>query len=342
MSYLVPMLKPGAIALLSSLVLVPILRSFALKIQFVDLPDSRKVHARPLALLGGVGIYLSFALAVGFTASLALPVQGIVTGAGLLMILGLIDDRYGMHPLIKLLGQAAAAALVIACGVKVHFLQTPYLNVPFTLLWVVGITNAFNLLDNMDGLSAGVAFISASAFGVITARYLFLGPEQVQTVVLAASLAGACLGFLRYNLYRASIFMGDAGSMVLGFVLASLAALGSWHSATITTSLLIPVLILAYPIFDTTLVTLLRWQRGVPFYRGGKDHSSHRLANLGLSKLEVVLLIYLFCLTHALAAVLVSSVTFRLALMALFMSACTLFIFGMVLRKAPLDEVRVE
>jgi len=286
-----------------------------------------------------VGIYLSFALSVAITARFALPIQGIVIGAGFLMILGLIDDRYGMHPSIKILGQAAAAAMVIGSGVSVNFLHTPYLNIPFTLLWVIGITNAFNLLDNMDGLSAGVAFISASAFAAITARYLSLGPEQIQTVVIAAALAGACLGFLPYNLYRASIFMGDAGSLVLGFVLASLAALGSWHSATITTSVLIPILILAYPIFDTTLVTLLRWQRGVPFYRGGKDHSSHRLANLGLSKLETVLLIYLFCLTHALAAILVSSVTLRLALIALFMSACTLFIFGMVLRKAPLDEV---
>jgi UDP-GlcNAc:undecaprenyl-phosphate GlcNAc-1-phosphate transferase len=285
-----------------------------------------------------VGIYLSFALAVAFTATTDLPIQGIVTGAGLLMILGLFDDRYGMHPVVKLLGQVAAASLVIACGVKVNFLHTPYLNIPFTILWVVGITNAFNLLDNMDGLSAGIAFISASAFAVITAHHLFLGPEQMQTMVLAASLAGACLGFLRYNLYRASIFMGDAGSMVLGFVLASIAALGSWRSATLTTSLLIPILVLAYPIFDTTLVCLLRLQRGVPFYRGGKDHSSHRLTNLGLSKLEAVLLIYLFCLTHALSAILVSSVTFRLALIALFMSACTLFIFGMVLRKAPLPE----
>jgi len=335
--YLLPILKPGAIALISALILVPILRPLALKIRFVDLPDSRKVHTRPLALLGGVGIYLSFSLAVAITARFAPPVQGIVTGAGFLMILGLIDDRYGMHPAIKILGQAAAAAIVIACGVSVQFLHNPYLNIPFTLFWVVGITNAFNLLDNMDGLSAGVAFISAFAFAAITARYISIGPEQMQALVIAAALAGACLGFLPYNLYRAKIFMGDAGSMVLGFVLASIAALGSWHSATITTSVLVPILVLAYPIFDTTLVTLLRWQRGVPFYRGGKDHSSHRLANLGLSNLEAVLLIYLFCLSHALAAALVSSVTLRLALIALIMSACTLFIFGMVLRKAPLD-----
>jgi UDP-GlcNAc:undecaprenyl-phosphate GlcNAc-1-phosphate transferase len=336
--YLLPILKPWGISLISALILVPLLRFIAIKTHFVDMPSNRKVHARPLALLGGVGIYLSFALAVALSSTLGLSILGIVTGAGLLMILGLIDDRYGMNPWIKILGQATAAAIVIACGVSVQFLDLPYLNVAFTLLWMVGITNSFNLLDNMDGLSAGVAFISAVAFAAITARFLFLGREQVEALVIAAALSGACLGFLRYNLYRASIFMGDAGSMVLGFILASISALGSWHSATITTSVLIPVLILAYPIFDTTLVTLLRLLRGVPFYRGGKDHSSHRLVNLGLSKLEAVLLIYLFCLTHALAAFLVSSVTFRLALMAFFMSGCTLFIFGMVLRKAPLDD----
>jgi UDP-GlcNAc:undecaprenyl-phosphate GlcNAc-1-phosphate transferase len=329
------LLKPWTIALISALLLVPILRALALKTGFVDLPATRKVHTRPLALLGGVGIYLSFALSVALTATFGLSITGIVAGAALLMILGLIDDRRGMHPLIKLAGQVAAAAIVIGCGVHVEFLNTPYLNIPFTILWIVGITNAFNLLDNMDGLSAGIALISASAFSVITANYLFLGPEQIQATTIAAALAGACLGFLRYNLYRASIFMGDAGSMVLGFVLASIGALGSWHSETVTTSILIPVLILAYPIFDTTFVTVLRLQRGVPFYQGGKDHSSHRLVSLGLNPTEAVLLIYLFSLTNALAAMLVSSVTFPLALMALFMSVCTLFIFGMVLRKAP-------
>lgn len=331
------LLKPWTIALISALLLVPILRGLALKTGFVDLPANRKVHTRPLALLGGVGIYLSFALAVALTATFGIPITGIVAGAALLMILGLIDDRQGMNPLIKLAGQVAAAAIVIGCGVHVQFLNTLYLNIPFTILWIVGITNAFNLLDNMDGLSAGIAFISASAFAVITASFLFLGPEQIQAMTIAAALAGACLGFLRYNLYRATIFMGDAGSMVLGFVLASIAALGSWHSETVTTSILIPVLILAYPIFDTTLVTLLRLQRGVPFYQGGKDHSSHRLVKLGLSSTESVLLIYLFSLTNALAAMLVSLVTFPLALMALFMSVCTFFIFGMVLRKAPID-----
>jgi len=336
LSYLFPLLRPAFIALIASLISVPLLRNLALRIAFVDLPGPHKIHSRPFALLGGVGIFLSFALAVAFVSRAELPVQAIVAGAGLVMVLGLYDDRRGIHPALKLLGQAIAASLVIACGVKVHFLPSLYLSIPFTLLWIVGITNAFNLLDNMDGLSAGVAFISACTFAIVAGRYLDLGPEQMQTVILASSLAGACLGFLPYNLYRASIFMGDAGSMVLGFVLASVSALGSWHSPTITTSVLIPVLILAYPIFDTFLVSILRIQRGVAFYKGGRDHSSHRLTYLGLSRLEAVLLIYLFCLTHAFAAVLVSAVTFRLALIALFMSACTLFIFGMVLRKAPL------
>jgi len=224
--------------------------------------------------------------------------------------------------------------VVVACGIHTTFLGALYLNVPFTVLWIVGITNAFNLLDNMDGLAAGVAMISASAFAVLAGRYSEIGPEQAVTAMAGAALVGSCLGFLRYNLVRASIFMGDAGSMVLGFILASLAALGSWRSPAVATSLVIPILVLAYPIFDTTFVTLLRLQGGRPVFQGGKDHSSHRLVNLGIGRTEAVLLIYLFSVCHALTAALVTSVTLRLSLLALASSAAVMFIFGAVLRKA--------
>jgi UDP-GlcNAc:undecaprenyl-phosphate GlcNAc-1-phosphate transferase len=198
----------------------------------------------------------------------------------------------------------------------------------------VGITNAFNLLDNMNGLSAGVAGIAGLTFGVLAARYADVGPEQLPTAVAAAALAGACFGFLPGNL-RARIFMGDAGSLFIGFTLASLAVQGSWRSPTAPTSVIIPLLVLAYPLFDTTLVVILRLRRGQSPVVGGRDHSSHRLVNLGLGRLETVLLIYLFSLSHALTALLVSSVTLRLSLLALAGSASVLFIFGMVLRKAP-------
>ena len=334
MTYLRPLVEPFLVALAGSFLLTPLLRRCARRIGFVDLPTSRKIHQEPVALLGGVAVYVAFAAAVVSQGTPRGPLLGLLLGAALLMLVGIADDAKGMDPRIKLAAQVGAASVAVACGVQTTFLGTAYLNIPFTLLWIVGITNAFNLLDNMDGLAAGVAAISASTFAILASRYSNLGGEQAATAIAAAALTGGCLGFLRYNVVRASIFMGDAGSMVLGFVLASLAALGSWRGPTVPTSLLIPILVLAYPIFDTTFVTLLRLQEGRRVFQGGKDHSSHRLLSLGLGQTEAVLLIYLFALCHALTAALVASVTFRLSLLALASSGFILFIFGAVLRKA--------
>ncbi len=334
MGYLRPLIQPFLIAFLSSLLLTPLFRRVAVGIGFIDAPTPHKFHKVPTALLGGVGIYLAFTLALLLTRGLERPVRGILLGATLLLLVGLLDDWRGMSPWVKLSWQTLAAVIALLSGVQISFLLTPYLNLPVTLLWIVGITNTFNLLDNMDGLSAGVAFIAASTFAVLAARYAEVGPEQLPAAATAASLAGASLGFLGYNLKPASIFMGDAGSLVIGYVLASVAALGSWKSPTTPTSVLIPFLVLAYPIFDTTLVTILRWKRRLPLFQGGKDHSSHRLVSLGLSELEAVLLIYLFSLCHALTAALVTSITLRLSLLALTVSGTVLFIFGMILRKA--------
>ncbi|MGH7369338.1 MAG: MraY family glycosyltransferase, partial [Candidatus Methylomirabilaceae bacterium] len=256
------------LALVASLVLTPLIRHFAIRAGCVDQPTSRKFHRTPVALLGGVALYVAFALAVVITGAFEGPLRGVLLGAAFLMLVGLVDDTRGMNPSVKLLAQAGAASIAVLGGIQTTFLGAAYLNIPFTVLWIVGITNAFNLLDNMDGLAAGVAMISASTFAVLASRYSTVGAEQVTTAVAAAALAGACLGFLRYNVVRASVFMGDAGSMVLGFTLASLAALGSWRSPTVPTSLLIPILVLAYPIFDTTLVTLLRLQEGRPLFHG--------------------------------------------------------------------------
>lgn len=334
MGYLVPLTRPFGLSLLLALLLTPACRALALRAGFLDQPAARKIHGEPVPLLGGVAIYLAFASGLAASGPFALPMAGIIAGATVLMLAGLVDDGRGLAPWAKFLAQGAAAALAVAAGVRVDFPGATAVDIAITVLWMVGITNAFNLLDNMDGLSAGVALIAASAFGAIAARYADLGPEQLPTATAAAALAGACLGFLPYNLRAARIFMGDAGSMTLGFVLASLAAYGSWRSPTVPTSILIPLLVLAYPIFDTTLVVILRWRRGQSVFVGGRDHSSHRLVNLGLGKLETVLLIHLFAICHALTAVLVSSVTIRLSLIALGVSAAVLFIFGMVLRKA--------
>ncbi|HTO95539.1 MAG TPA: MraY family glycosyltransferase [Myxococcales bacterium] len=323
----------------ASLSLTPLCAWAARRLGILDRPAARKIHVAPTPLLGGTAIALAQTaglLAAGVTDR---TILSILAGAALLLGTGLYDDRdprgVGLPWWLRLLVQGAAGAFVIYAGVGARVLPWPWLAAPFALFWLVGITNAFNLLDNMNGLSAGVAAIAGLTLALLGARYAGLGPEQLPSAVSAGALAGACLGFLPFN-FRSRIFMGDAGSLFLGFSLAALAALGSWHSPTAPTAVLIPLLLLAYPIFDTTLVVILRIRRGQSPVVGGRDHSSHRLVHLGLGRVESVLLIYLFCISHALTALLVSSVTFRLSLLALAGSASVLFIFGMVLRKAPI------
>ena len=338
MGYLTPLVTPCLVALGSALILTPLCRRVAMALGVVDRPGGKKIHAQPTPLLGGVAIAVAQIVGMLAAGRMHRTFISIPVAAGLILLLGIYDDldphAEGVRWWLRLLFQFFLAALVIQAGVRISFLPTDWLNIPITLLWIVGITNAFNLLDNMNGLSAGVAAIAGLTFAVLAARYVAVGPEQLPTANAAAALAGACLGFLPSNL-RSRIFMGDAGSLFLGFTLASLAALGSWVSPTVPTSVLIPLLVLAYPIFDTTLVVILRLRRGQSPVVGGRDHSSHRLVSLGLGRVETVLLIYLFSLSHALMALLISSVTFRLSLLALAGSASVLFIFGMVLRKAP-------
>jgi UDP-GlcNAc:undecaprenyl-phosphate GlcNAc-1-phosphate transferase len=337
MGYLTPLILPFLVALGATLLLTPLCAQVARRLGVLDRPAARKIHAQPTPLMGGVAIALGQVtglLAGGATDGVILS---ILTGALLLLGMGLSDDRdprgVGLPWRLRLLIQGAASVFVVFAGVGTSVL--PWLTLPITLLWIVGITNAFNLLDNMNGLSAGLAAIAGLTLALLGARYAEAGPEQLPTAISAAALAGACLGFLPYN-FRTRIFMGDAGSLFLGFTLASLAVLGSWHNPSTPTAVVIPLLVLAYPIFDTTLVVLLRLRRGQSPAVGGRDHSSHRLVHLGLGRVEVVLLIYLFAVSHALSALLVSSVTFRLSLLALAGSASVLFIFGMVLRKAPI------
>ena len=338
MAYLAPVLIPFLIAFGAALTLTPVCGWAAKALGVVDRPSRIKIHAQPTPLLGGVAIALAQVGASVSSGTADSASVRILTAAGLIMLLGFWDDlapqSEALRWWLRLVYEACLAGIVVAGGVRTTFLGSPWLDIPVTLLWIVGITNAFNLLDNMNGLSAGVAAIGGLTFTLLAARYVEVGPEQLPTAVAAAALCGACLGFLPSNL-RSRIFMGDAGSLFVGFTLACLGVQGSWRSPTVPTSVIIPLLVLAYPLFDTTLVVILRLRRGISPFLGGRDHSSHRLVRLGLGKVETVLLIYLFACSHALTALLVSSVTFRLSLLALAGSLSVLFIFGMVLRKAP-------
>lgn len=281
------------IALVLSYLLTPTARLLAFKTGVLDRPLSTKAHAHPTPLLGGLAIFIAYVLAVIFTVGINKEIWSIILGGTILLIIGAIDDKAGMMPKMKLFAQVIAALTVVKLGVRVVFIENQYLATIFSCFWIIGMTNAINLLDNLNGLSAGIAAIAAFFFGV-------LAWERGDFIVaaLAVALCGSCLGFLRYNFPKAHIFMGDAGSLFIGFALATIAILGTWTSPTEITSLAIPILILGYPIFDTTLVVFSRLKDGRSVFQGGKDHSSHRLALLGLKKRRAVLVIFFinFCL----------------------------------------------
>jgi UDP-GlcNAc:undecaprenyl-phosphate GlcNAc-1-phosphate transferase len=269
----------------------PLARKLAPKLGFMDYPSPRKVHSHPIPKLGGVAIYGAFILAIFLAGNRFYIPQlfSILLGATIVSFMGIWDDRVGLRPLVKLAIQIIAALLLYFTGVRVQIFPYHYLNLPIHLLWVVGITNALNLLDNMDGLSSGVAVV-ASAF------FLLLAAMNGQYLVgaLAAALLGGCLGFLFYNFNPATIFMGDSGSLFIGFVLAAVGIKLRFPQNIPAVTWMVPVLILGVPIFDTTLVVISRLRRGLnPLTTPGKDHLSHRLVAMGMSKREAVMAIYL-------------------------------------------------
>lgn len=292
-----------ASALLLVIGATPVTRRLANHLGVVDTPSARKLHLRPVPLMGGVAIYAGFIVALFlFGERWVIPqVISILIGATIVSFLGIWDDRWGVRPVLKLLGQAVAAGILIVSGVEVSFLPHPVLNVAVTFLWILGITNALNLLDNMDGLSGGVGGVAAGFF-------LLLAAMNGQYLVgsLAAALTGACLGFLCYNFNPASIFMGDAGSMFLGFTLAVVGVKLRFPGRPSMLTWMIPVVVLALPIFDTTLVVVSRLRRGLnPLTHPGKDHVSHRLVSIGLSQRKAVAVLYLVCCALGLIALLI-------------------------------------
>lgn len=284
----------------------PVARRLALRAGVIDHPSSRKAHVRATPLLGGLAIYLASALALAVFGDRSYVGQtvGIFVGATLVSFLGIWDDRAGLRPFVKLLGQIVAALLLIAGDVQVGVLHNTFLNIVATVLWVVTVTNAFNLLDNMDGLSGGVAAISCAFLFLLAAS-----AGQFLVASLAIALLGACLGFLRYNFNPANIFMGDTGSLFLGFTIAALAIKLRFENYDVVTWM-VPVLVLGVPLFDTALVVISRLRRGLnPLTTPGKDHVSHRLVALGWTTREAVMALYLICGGLGMAALVVMRAT---------------------------------
>jgi UDP-GlcNAc:undecaprenyl-phosphate GlcNAc-1-phosphate transferase len=282
----------------------PLARHLAPHLGVMDQPDPRKVHARPMPLLGGAAI-----VAASLLALLLLrdrfefqQLSSILLGAALMALLGFYDDRWGMRPIVKLLGQVLATGILIASGVKVTALPAEWMNLLVTLVWVVGLTNALNLLDNMDGLSSGVAAVCAAFFLIMAAV-----SGQIYVSALAAALVGATLGFLVYNFNPASIFMGDTGSLFLGFMLAAIGIKLRFPDNVPFVTWMVPIIVMAVPIFDTTLVFISRLRRGRnPLTTPGKDHVSHRLVARGFTTREAVMIHYLAAGAAGVAATLIT------------------------------------
>lgn len=289
-----------ASALVLAVGVTPLVKRLATRTGMVDRPSTRKQHTVPTPLLGGLAIYLAVIVALIILGDrfYVNQVISIFVGATLMSFLGLWDDRRGLSPWLKLGGQFLAAGIVALTDVRIGLFPWDWLNIAATLLWIVGITNAMNLLDNMDGLSGGVSAIAALFFLLFA-----LMSKQYLVGALAAALVGACLGFLFYNLNPASIFMGDTGALFLGFTLASLAIKLRFPDNSPFVTWMVPVFVLGVPIFDTTLVIISRLRRHLnPLTTPGKDHLSHRLARLTGSPREAVLICYIIGFLCGIAA----------------------------------------
>lgn len=279
----------------------PVARWLGPRLGVMDAPAARKVHRHPVPRLGGVAIYLVvLAVAVALGERYNFDQFGtILIGATGISFLGLVDDRWGLRPLVKLAGQVLAALLLYFSGITVGTFGQAVIDGAATVLWVVAITNALNLLDNMDGLAGGVAGIAAAHFALMC---FFSG--QYLVGALSIAVLGACLGFLVFNLSPANIFMGDSGALFLGYVLAAIGIKLRFPDNVTFVTWMIPVLVMGLPLFDTGLVILSRLRRRCnPLTTPGKDHVSHRLVSAGMTPREAVLTCYIVSFGLGLLAV---------------------------------------
>lgn len=306
------LLITAIVCFLASVALTPLVKKFAIYIGAVDKPNQRKVHQKVMPRLGGLAIFISmvigFAIAQPFDDDIA--TWPILLGATIIVITGVFDDRFEISPRVKLLGQILAAGVVIYAGVQVETINLPFgaqiefgiFTIPFTLLWIVGITNAINLIDGLDGLAAGVSSI---VLITISAMAMVMGNTFV--VVMGTILLASTLGFLIYNFHPAKIFMGDTGALLLGFMISVFSILG-FKSITVY-SLILPIIILGVPISDTLFAIIRRIVNKKPLSAPDKSHLHHCLLRLGFSHRQTVLIIYAMSAFFAIAAVMLKNST---------------------------------
>ena len=317
-----------AVALVVALVVTPLVILLANKTGAMDAPDARKVHKKPIPRIGGLAIYAGFMAAIifvaarfGFDAESIKETVGLTLSGSLIVAVGLIDDYKNLPAKVKLLGQIiAAAVLVLIFDVRIDFVTDPFgdyiylewFALPATMFWLVGLTNTVNLIDGLDGLAAGVAAIAS-----FTILLIALEQNFILVAVMTAALAGAAVGFLKYNFHPAQIFMGDTGSMFLGFMLAGISVTGAVKSVA-TIALIVPIFALGLPILDTTFAIVRRVRGGVPIFKPDKGHLHHRLLGVGFTQCQAVLLMYVISALFGLSAIALTAVSYQIAVLILF------------------------
>ncbi len=343
--------------------LTPFVIRFARWVNFVDRPEARKIHATAIPLMGGLSVFIGFFLlclydvVITATRTFDLRITGYLTGSVLIVLIGLYDDRYGMKPLLKLVGQILVSLIFILTNFEAPELYTlfgaanlnlpslgqvqVYLALPLLVLWMVGLMNAFNFLDNMDGIITGMAAILGLGFFAFSLMNTAANAGAMALIALISlSFSGAALGFLPYNFNPARIFLGDAGSMFIGYFLSSMGILMAQFAKIRHNDkwfYLLPVLILSYAIFDIALVSVTRKRDGRHVMQGGKDHSTHRIHTvLGSAKITAVM-IYLINLIIVLTTIVIYMIGSRqLLLITTGLFAVIFIVFGIKLDKVPI------
>jgi UDP-GlcNAc:undecaprenyl-phosphate GlcNAc-1-phosphate transferase len=332
------------VSLLLSLALVPLVRRLSVHAGLAVPPRPDRWHRRATPALGGAAIFTAFLAAVGGAAWLGNGLGqvrwGLLAGSFAVFLLGLVDDLHPLSPPTKLAGQMLSAAIAVALGYSTHFF-TPRLpgnplanalNLALTFAWLVAITNAFNLLDNMDGLAGGVAVIAAGILG-----FFFWRLDNQGLLLISLALAGSVLGFLVFNFPPARIFMGDSGSLFLGFTLALLAIARQPQASNLFAVLGVPALLFLLPILDSALVTITRLLRGQSPAQGGRDHASHRLVAFGLNERQAVLALYGVALVSGVLAAVLESLAYWFSLVIV-----PALVIGLAMLTAYLGRVKLE
>ncbi len=314
MRLLVLVLASLGTALLMSFATTPLVKRFAQKVGAIDVPkDGRRMHDHPIPRMGGLAMFLGFVLSTLLFGEVDRQIRGMLLGCVVICFTGALDDIHPLQWWVKLLLQLAAAAIAVLHGIEIHVFTNPilfqesewlvldWLSLPITLLWIVLVTNSVNLIDGLDGLAVGV-----SAIGSVTMLVIALLVSEGNVAVVMAALAGACIGFMPYNLNPAKIFAGDTGALLLGYVLSTMSVIGLFKTYAIV-SFILPFLVLALPLFDTCFAIIRRTLRGQSPFHADRGHVHHRLIDMGLNQKQAVAVLYCISSVFGLAAVVLTT-----------------------------------